>query len=1227
MSSLDLSQWFAAPGGAPVEGIYDPTLVGLSIVLAVVASWVALRIIAVAPKMREVPARALLLLTASLVLGGGVWAMHFVGMLAFALCTQVSYDPGVTMLSILPSILASAVALTFIAQERRSAWQLPVSGMLVGLGIGAMHYSGMAAMRMNLTLRYDPGMFAVSIVVAVALATLALWLRFGHSGRSLQAEQPLNVLLSALVLGCAIAGMHYVGMASARFSGAPDPDFKPGGYNSFLALAVSLTALALAAVAGMTATLVRYRLLLTRLQRSDARAHALLAAAVDGVIRLDADGRIEECNAAVERLFGCETRHMLGRSIRDFIPDIGDLHRHLGEASEQTGLRVDGSLVPLRLSVAETRLPGEHFFVVYLSDLTERLALEEARLRSEAQYRALVRNMPGAAYRYGLEPPFELSFVGDGLLRISGYRPADLQLPKPLQDFVDFMFADDLPAALGTALKGIETDGGYALEFRMRHRDGSPRWVWTAGSIARDERGAPRWIDGVMLDMTERHRYELDLQVFRTIVASSEDAIISKDLRGIIKSWNQGAAQVFGYSAEEAIGKPMLMMFPEGREDEERDILERISKGQSVRHFDTIRRRKDGSLIHVSVTISPMHDEHGVVVGASKIARDVTARYRMEVALREAKEKAERAAAARTAFVANMSHEIRTPMNAILGFTDVLLGTELDSSQRRHLETVRRSAHSLLRLLDEVLDVAKLDRAALHLHRTDFNLLGLIDEMSSTWGAAARAKGLQMFVNYAPELPSRFNGDELRIRQVIGNLLGNAVKFTESGEINLEIQPVDGMIGFRVRDTGIGIDPSRLSAIFEPFTQADASITRRFGGTGLGTTICKQLVELMGGRIWVESHPGQGSSFEFVLPLEAAHEPVAERSAPQPALGRCRVLVVDDMTQNRELLEILLQRLGHEVLSAADGAEALSMATARQDLDLILMDVHMPGMDGLAATRRLRSRERQAGLRAVPIIALTASVMLEDRLEAREAGMDGFVAKPIEPEALEAEMARVLEAVIKRAPVGVRAGNADRVFDQEAGLRRWAGDLRAYRRALERWRGDIGPLSGQFDALTQQHQWGELRNEAHRVRGLAANLGFVELSTLLAEVERDVVTEEYDAVRARLAPLRAALERVLAALESTLSAVHAAAFVPPQRVAESSFEQAREAGIALMQALSRGSLDDQALNRFVDSAPPMPEVPELIRALEDFEMDTARELLGRMLGRIDARLTGARPWE
>jgi len=1226
MLGLDLAQWFAAPAGPPVVGIYDPTLVVISIVLAVVASWVALRIISAAPQIREVPGRALLLLTASLILGGGVWAMHFVGMLAFQLCTQVSYDPGVTMLSILPSVLASAVALTFIAQERPPAWQLPVAGLLVGLGIGAMHYSGMAAMRMNLMLRYDPKMFAVSIVVAVVLATLALWLRFGRKGRGRRADQHATLLLSAVVLGCAIAGMHYVGMASARFSGAVDPNVKAGGYSSFLALAVSLTSLLLAAVAGMTTTLVRYRSLLTRLQRSDARAHALLAAAVDGVIRLDARGQIEESNSAVERLFGYEARRMLGRPISEFIPDIGDLKGHLGEASERAGLRVDGSLVPLRLSIAETRLPDEHFFVVYLSDLTERLALEEARLRSEAQYRALVRNMPGAAYRYGLEPPHDLSFVGDGLLRISGHRPVDLHLPKPLQDLADFVFAEDLPATLNTAVKGIQTDGGYVVEFRMRHRDGSPRWVWTAGSIARDERGVPRWIDGVMLDMTERHRYEIDLQVFRTIVASSEDAIISKDLNGIIKSWNQGAAMVFGYAAEEVIGKPMLMMFPEGREDEERDILERISKGQSVRHFDTIRRRKDGSLIHVSVTISPMHDERGVVIGASKIARDVTERYRMEVALREAKEKAERAAAARTAFVANMSHEIRTPMNAILGFTDVLLGTHLDTSQRRHLDTVRRSAHSLLRLLDEVLDMAKLDRAALHLHRADFNLLGLIDELSSTWGAAARAKGLQMLVTYAPELPSRFNGDELRIRQVIGNLLGNAVKFTESGEINLEIYPRDGTIGFRVRDTGIGIDSSRLAAIFEPFTQADASITRRFGGTGLGTTICKQLVELMGGRIWVDSILGEGSCFEFVLPLEAANESVPERATPQRTLGRRRVLVVDDMAQNRELLEILLQRMGHEVLSAQDGMQALTITAGHPDLDLVLMDVHMPGMDGLAATRRLRARERQSGGRAVPVIALTASVMLEDRLEAREAGMDGFVAKPIEADALEAEMARVLEHASKAVQPAPRA-RGEPVFDQEAGLRRWAGDLRAYRRALERWRGDIGPFAGQFETLAHQQHWNDLRNEAHRVRGLAANLGFVELSALLAVVERHVVTEEYDSVRRQLAPLRSALERVVAALESTLSAVHASAFVPPQRNAEDSLELARESGMVLMQALSRGSLDDDALNRFVEAAPPMPEIPELIRALEDFEMDTASELLGRMLGRIDARLTGARPWE
>ncbi|WP_052051955.1 ATP-binding protein [Chromobacterium haemolyticum] len=380
----------------------------------------------------------------------------------------------------------------------------------------------------------------------------------------------------------------------------------------------------------------------------------------------------------------------------------------------------------------------------------------------------------------------------------------------------------------------------------------------------------------------------------------------------------------------------------------------------------------------------------------------------------EAKNRALSAVKSKSAFLANMSHEIRTPMNAIIGYTDVLQDTELDDKQKSMLKTVNHSAKSLLGLLNDVLDTAKLEQNALELEEAPFSLREVAEHVIDILQLSASKKGISLHLKYPAIIQQVFIGDAFRVRQILMNLVGNAIKFTAQGGVWLTVLSAEENVVVIIRDSGIGMSQDTLAKLFEPFSQADASTTRRFGGTGLGTTIALQLAQKMGGRIEVQSALNKGSVFQVYLPLRPApldalpcqDPPDTEfSSAPLPPLS---ILVADDDLINLDIVTVLLEKYGHRIYTASNGKEVIN-AWQHHDIDLILMDIQMPVMDGITACKFIRQVHPDSDKRATPIIALTAGAFQEDREAAMSAGMDGFMTKPIDIGRLQDEIERVMK--------------------------------------------------------------------------------------------------------------------------------------------------------------------------------------------------------------------------
>jgi PAS domain S-box-containing protein len=581
--------------------------------------------------------------------------------------------------------------------------------------------------------------------------------------------------------------------------------------------------------------------------------------------------------------------------------------------------------------------------------------------------------------------------------------------------------------------------------------------------------------------------------------ASTEVGIIVSDAEGIIRLFNVGAERLVGWSAAEVVDRFKAVVFHDPAEVEARraELTRKLGRapedsqlfafgiadgGTDDREWTFVRR--DGARVPVRVVMTGIRGAGGRLEGFLEVISDVREQRRAREEMMRARDLALSAAEAKSRFVANVSHEIRTPMNAILGLSGLLVDESSDPRQREQLETVRGAADALLALINDLLDFSKMEAGKMRLEEQDFDPREVVARAVELFAARARGKGLALSVEAAPDLPAALRGDPGRLRQILLNLVGNAVKFTEKGSVRVFLAAAPDGMRVEVIDTGIGIPAESFSRLFQSFSQVDGSTTRRYEGTGLGLAISRQLVELMRGRIGAVSEPGRGSTFWFEVPLTRGRPPAREEDAASVPAGsgrRLRVLVVEDNSVNQKVLLMLLRRLGHAAEAVAGGREALETLAAIR-YDVVLMDCQMPDMDGYETTRELRRRQAP-GVPRTPVVALTANALPEDRRRCFEAGMDDFLAKPVRIE----DISRVLMERV-RAPLDPAAVGR---------FRELVGEQSFVEVRLEFLR-SAGELIGAMAEADRRDDAAGVARAAHTLKGASASIGADGLEALCA---------------------------------------------------------------------------------------------------------------------------------
>ncbi len=794
--------------------------------------------------------------------------------------------------------------------------------------------------------------------------------------------------------------------------------------------------------------------LLRGLRDSEERTRSIVESALDAVIVMDGEGRISDWNHQAERMFGSSREEVLGeRLARVILPSrhhnayIRQFQRRLSEASgrgfgellDVTALRRDGTEFPIEIGLAPVRLASQTVVSAFIRDISERKQAEGLKTLEHEVSTVLAPGPPledagpviiaaiGRAMGWDVGAFWSVDDALESLSTIATWQAH----PETTEEFVSI--TKRMPLRCGVGLPGrvlaqgepvwianVQTDpnfpraeeatnvGIYAalgVPIQSGTRIHAIMEFFCREELPPDERllGTVRTLGMLIGYYMERWRAEQALhhseERLRLLVEQVKDyAILLLDPQGHVISWNAGAARIKGFSAEEIIGQSISRFYPPDAQAlglPEHLLAQARAKG----HIENEgwRLRKDGSKFWAHVSMTALRDAGGKFIGFTKVTRDLTERKAAENALRDAKERAESAARAKSQFLATMSHEIRTPMNGVLGMTELLLSTDLNEKQRRFAETVHRSGETLLAIINDILDFSKIEAGKLTLEEIDFELSTLVEDVAELFAERAHKKGLELVCQLPAHRSLALKGDPHRLRQILSNLVSNALKFTEQGEVAIQVAVAQETahelcLDLSVRDTGIGIPLEAQGKIFDSFSQADGSTTRKYGGTGLGLAIIKQLAHLMGGDVRLVSAPGQGATFTVSVPL-AKGTAVTLTAGATTQLTGIPVLIIDDNATNRDILmnQTGLWGMTPEAAgSAAEGFALLQAAAANGNpYPVVLLDWHMPGEDGLSLAKRIMN-EPHLGR---PHLVLLSSGGLADPTDIE--GLAARLTKPI----------------------------------------------------------------------------------------------------------------------------------------------------------------------------------------------------------------------------------------
>ncbi|MDM8525682.1 ATP-binding protein [Desulfococcaceae bacterium HSG8] len=794
----------------------------------------------------------------------------------------------------------------------------------------------------------------------------------------------------------------------------------------------------------------------------------------------------------------------------------------------------------------------------------------------------------------------------------------------------------------------------HLLEMTIAVSTGEKNYSHRAKKYSHDELG--RLTDGFNAMMAEIEKRGLELekrgekaeQALReneqlmVLITDNTPAYIAyvniSDMR--YRFVNQKFETAFGLPREQIVGQHIRDIIGEAKYQFALPYIEEAKAGRPASYENSFSLEIGTRWVKVNYV--PEFENQGVVRGIVVMSYDITESKQTEMLLRQAKEAAEAANRAKSEFLANMSHEIRTPMNAIIGLTHLTLRTKLTSQQLDYLRKIHSSANTLLRLINDILDFSKIEAGKIDMEKQDFSLAAVLEQMSSVINAKSLEKGLAFSLNVSEAIPSNLKGDALRLVQVLINLGANAVKFTHRGAVTVAVSLIEESdqevtLRFIVQDTGIGMTPEQIAQLFQPFHQADASISRKYGGTGLGLAISRQLIEMMGGEIHVSSEPGKGASFYFTACFgrsEPDETPVlidsVSRSQASELLAGIHLLLVEDNEINLQVAYELLEQIGVRVSTAGNGMEALELM-ARRRFDGVLMDLQMPVMDGYSAARAIRSDPNFAD---IPIIAMTANVMSSDRKKCIAAGMNDHIAKPVRPTNLYETLIRwfrpdaVRNLIQSRgSPPAYDSSETDiglpviDGLDVKKGLTYVNGNKELYMKVLEnmntRFRGVVGQIQTEMDR-------GDLdaaRRLAHTFKGVAGIAGAKAIQRRSSELEYALANNETDRISDLSASFSIEVKRVMTALASLFSETDIKQTEAVQDVEVLDREQLLKVFEELSELIEEGNPDALSLVENIRKLPGPARITDDFRKLEsqidDYEFEEARDTFNRILKELN----------